>query len=542
MSAGRIKVFVRSLHPLVAVWVAWGVVVGFMGCGKKPKVDSPSNQSLGTPIVNEGDPEPGQTLDAGKDLCSHISQTQDLKVEASGYASLLWSRTEGPGACVFSAPESNETKISCDTEGEHRLRVTVTLKDGQFLSDDLALKIFAGGGPGSIDLCTGRVSTALGMVDDAPMAVTVQPDGKIIVAGYSHNGKDRDFAAVRYQPDGTIDRDFGSEGKVITDISGMDIARDVKVQPDGKIVLAGDSTGGTGGFAFALARYDNKGRLDSGFNGTGKQGIAFPLGTAQAHAIALQDDGKIVIGGEAFNAQQQYDFGLARVMPTGELDTTFGTGGRAIADVALSQDGLLALTLQKDGKILGAGYGFANGFYHVAVARFEASGVLDTTFGNGGSTIIVNGVSHSGAHAIAVQSDGRIVIAGDYVNGASRDLVALRLNADGTLDTSFGNGGRVFAGFGATTESRQGLAIQSDGKIVIAGYGSGAAGSSAFVALRLNGDGTFDTSFDGDGRLVFDFDGANDVARAVALDRLGNILVTGSVGAPSIFGWIRIFH
>lgn len=533
-------------------WVIGAVfVVGLAGCGKLPGLNLKGKEQAeafapGGPIVAEGDADSfndnEQSLDAGNDQCAHVGRPHNLKVNVLGFTKVTWARAEGAGQCVFSEPEGMESRVTCDTPGEKRLIATATNDVGKLLIGSVTLKVQADGGVGGLDACTGKVSTLLGQVDDSPMAVAVQADGKIIVAGYSQSLADRDFAAVRYNPDGSIDRTFANEGKLVENIAGADVAKAIKIQDDGKIVLAGDSMPGAGIQSFALARYDQNGKPDRTFNLTGKQVTTFPFGPAYGNALLVQPDGKLLVGGEVFNANQQYDFGMVRVNPNGELDAGFGSAGRVIFNAGTNHDGIHAMALQKDGKIVVAGYALlTSNVYNFAISRFNVDGTLDTAFGTNGTALYSVGAGNSTAHAIGIQSDGKIIVVGDYTNGATRDLVIMRLTVAGVIDTAFGVNGITSLGFGMTVEGRQGVVIQGDDKIVVVGSGQ-VGNASTFVTARLNSNGSLDSSFGQAGITLFDFSEGPDFGRAVALDSKGDIIVTGSTGSPSAFGWFRLFR
>jgi uncharacterized delta-60 repeat protein len=325
-------------------------------------------------------------------------------------------------------------------------------------------------------------------------AVAIQSDGKIVIGGTftSVNGTTRNRIA-RLNADGTLDTDFnpgtGANNTVWT----------VAVQPDGKIVIGGAFTTVDGTTRNRIARLNADGTLDTSF-GNGLAGAS-----STVRAVAVQSDGKVVIGGDFTSVNGITINRVARLNADGSLDATFdpGTGASSTVNV---------LAVQSDGKVvIGGFFTTVNGTARNQIARLNADGTLDTSFGNGlagaGDTV----------QAVAVQSDGKIVIGGGFttVNGVSRERIA-RLNADGTLDTSFGNG---LAGAGSGVEA---VAVQSDGKIVIGGWFTTVNGVSRNRIARLNADGTLDTSF-GDGLA-----GANNTVYAVAVQSDGKIVIGGA--------------
>ena len=361
---------------------------------------------------------------------------------------------------------------------------------------DIALAAFTAGGEPAAILDRGITTTAVGSGDDTANAVAVQPDGKIVAAGYSSNGTDNDFAVVRYNADGTLDTGFSSDGKVTTAVgSGEDEAGAVALQADGKIVAAGSSNNGSDQ-DFALVRYNADGSLHTGFGTGGKVTTAIGSGNDGASAVALQSDGKIVAAGYSHNGTDN-DFAVVRYNADGTLDTGFGTGGKVTTAVGSSSIDLVhSVAVQSDGKIVAAGYS-GNDF---AVVRYNADGTLDTGFGTGGKVTTAVGSNDDEARSVAVQSDGKIVLAGYSNNGSDWDFAVVRYNADGSLDTGFGAGGVVTTAVGSgdavgdADDSAYSVAVQADGKIVASGNGG-----NYFAVVRYNADGSLDTGFGANG-------------------------------------------
>jgi uncharacterized delta-60 repeat protein len=280
----------------------------------------------------------------------------------------------------------------------------------------------------------GLVTMDFGGHDDEARAVVVQPIGRIVVAGYSieldaDDVPSRDFAVARYDPDGTLDATFSGDGKRTTDFAD-DTAYDVAVQPDGKIVVGGSASGG-----FALVRYDQDGHLDPAFSGNGRVtvGLTDAQGTG-ARAIIVQPTGKIVAAGGASG-----DFALARFGPDGSLDASFGGDGVVTTDFgegggstsrAAASDVVL-----RSGRLLAAGH--ANGDF--ALARYELDGDLDHGFSGDGMLTTDMGYDGVIASSLAISPDGRIVVGGsgysyilDYT--ASYALLARYLSGNGPAD------------------------------------------------------------------------------------------------------------
>ncbi len=363
----------------------------------------------------------------------------------------------------------------------------------------------------------GIVITNLGGTDHA-YSVTIQSDGKILVAGDC----DGDFALVRYNADGTLDTSFGGgDGIVIKTLGGKDVAYSVAIQSDGKIVVAGYCD--VDNENLALVRYNADGTLDTSFGG-GDGIVTTGLGGSErAYSVAIQSDGKIVVAGYS-NASGTYDFALVRYNADGTRDTTFGGGDGIVTTGLGASDYGFSVAIQSDGKIVVAG--FSSGKF--AVVRYNADGSLDTSFGGGDGIVTTNAGGYDEGHSVAIQSDGKIVVAGYSNASGTYDFALVRYNADGTRDTTFGGGdGIVTTGLGASGYGRS-VAIQSDGKIVVAGY-SNASGSYDFAVVRYNADGSLDTNFSDDGKLTTDL-GGSDYGRSVAIQSDGNIVVAGYSG------------
>ncbi|MCP5091332.1 MAG: BspA family leucine-rich repeat surface protein, partial [Gammaproteobacteria bacterium] len=314
----------------------------------------------------------------------------------------------------------------------------------------------------------GMVTTAIGAGVDKGRDVTVQSDGKILVAGYSHNGIDNDFALTRYNADGTLDTSFGGGDGVTTTAIGPadDIAQKVALQSDGKILVSGPSWNGTD-YQFAVTRYNTDGTLDTSFDTDGKVTVDLTAGDDYAYGLAVQDDGKILLSGTDGNL----DFTAVRFNTDGSLDTSFDGDGIVTVDFPFGgSDFGDQVFVQSDGKILLSGRADASaGNADFALARLNSDGSLDTSFGGGDGMVTtpISG-SHDMGYGVAVHTDGTIVVAG-YLN-STREFAAIRYNSDGTLDTTFDGDGKVVTDVGVGNDYAFSVAIQSDGKVIVSGY------------------------------------------------------------------------
>jgi len=320
----------------------------------------------------------------------------------------------------------------------------------------------------------GKVTTPIGTGnDDEANALVLQPDGKLVAAGFSLNGttSDFEFALVRYNVNGTLDTTFNSTGKVTTPIGGtVDDIHALVLQVDNsivKIVAAGSAFNGTN-FDFALARYNADGTLDTTFNSTGK--VITPIGSSddQANAIVLQPDGKLVVAGSSNNGID-FDFALVRYNVNGTLDTTFNVTGMVTTPIGAGNDGAFSLVLQNDGKPVAAGASHTGSNSVFALARYNSDGSLDSTFNGTGKVTTSIGGTFDEVQALVLQPDGKLVAAGSTDNGANFDFALVRYNVDGTLDTGFGTAGKITTAIGGSEDNANALVLQSDGKLVAAG-------------------------------------------------------------------------
>ncbi len=391
----------------------------------------------------------------------------------------------------------------------------------------------------------GRPAGAAGTItnlrggEDEAYAIARQSDGKTVLAGYSEDpaaSLRTDFALVRYASDGGLDSDFGTGGVVYTDFDGRsDLARAVGVQDDGRIVVAGQVVVANR-TQIGLARYTTDGRLDAGFDGDGRVATTLgATGTSYAQALALRDDGAILVAAVASGASGN-DVAVLRYLPDGRLDSGFD--GDGIARIAVAPAGATAQAMAVDaaGRVVVAGFAWNGTNNDVALLRLLPDGALDTGFGGGDGIVTLDlGGTEDRAYAVAVQADGRVVVAGSQKVGTDpSNLLVARFTADGTPDASFDFDGRLVVrllGDGAEDVAR-GVAIRPDGHIVVAGHsGVTTVTLEDVVVLRLNPDGSFDTSFGAaaPGVASTDFEGGWDTVYGVAAGPGGTILAAGEV-------------
>src|SRR5438874_3729611 len=283
---------------------------------------------------------------------------------------------------------------------------------------------------------------------------------------------------------GSLDTTFGTGGKVTTSFSGSADMNALVVQPDGKLVAAGWVFNGVR-WDVALARYNTDGSLDTTFGTGGKIVTAIRTDGTGASALVLQPDGKLVAAGTTTSDGSTYDFTVVRYNTNGSLDTTFGTGGEVTTPIGTGDNGVSALVRQSDGKLVAAGYASVSGTYDLALVRYNTDGSLDSTFGTGGKVTTPVGSAGDYVNALVFQSDGKLVAAGN-TEASTRDFVVVRYNATGTLDTTFGTGGKVTTAVGTGDDVAFALALQPDGNLVAGGYAAN-AGTDAFALVRYLG-------------------------------------------------------
>ena len=269
------------------------------------------------------------------------------------------------------------------------------------------------------------------------------------------------------------------------------------------------------------------GALDPSFSGDGKVVTDLAPGSDWASGVAMQADGKIVIAGGAASGNR---FGIARYNPDGSLDATFSGDGKAFVDFTSKRDSASALAIQADGKIVvvgEAGAGAANPKF--AAARLNPDGTLDATFSGDGKVTTDFTAKEDFANGVVIQADGKIVVDGPSGILVSNPKIALaRYNPDGTLDTTFSGDGKVMTDFTSKMDWANGIALQADGKIVVVGVAGWFGSNPKFLVARYNTDGALDATFSGDGRVMTDFTSREDQAVGVVIQTDGRIVASGA--------------
>jgi uncharacterized delta-60 repeat protein len=361
--------------------------------------------------------------------------------------------------------------------------VGTTYRENDYTDEDFAVTRY--NTDGTLDSTFGvggKVRTDFPGLAAVPSSVVIQPDGKIVVAGgafplFTFLG---DFKLVRYNPNGSLDTSFGDGGIVTTSFPGDgSYAFALALQSDGKIIAAGTDyvdfdPGDSSDTDFALARYNEDGTPDATFGSGGQITTDFAGFEDDAYSVLIQGDGRIVALGSANFPATFYDFAGVRYLANGTIDTTFGVAGKVRTDFgARDFDRAHSAVLQPDGAIVAAGFAISqNGLsQNFGVARYTSDGILDTTFSRDGRAQVSFGSCCQSASTVLLQPDGKIITVG-YANTESSDsdFLLARLSPGGSLDATFGTGGRVRTSFGALNGGANDAALQADGKIVAVGF------------------------------------------------------------------------
>jgi uncharacterized delta-60 repeat protein len=371
--------------------------------------------------------------------------------------------------------------------------------NNSILSDLAVVRYTSGGGLDAAFGTGGLVRVDVGGRFDEAHAIVVQPDGKIVVAGASSDAGGYDMVVVRLNGDGSLDTSFDGDGIVLVDLGSESSARAVALQQDGRILLAGWAMVAVGGGCcssdFAVARLTTVGQLDVSFDGDGRLTTDFLPGTDDgydaAQALLVQPDGRIVVGGGAVSNAVSVDFAVARYLTDGSLDPTFSNDGLLTTDFLGYYDEVRALAVDNAGRIVAGGQscefpGNSDEVCDFGLTRYTAGGVLDRKFGQHGTVRTDLGSDvNEGVKGLAVQPDGRIGAAGQARGIGGQDVGLARYRADGRLDRTFGTHGLVITPVSPSTDEVGGLALQPDGRILVAGTAAVNLSFGFFVSRYL---------------------------------------------------------
>lgn len=400
-----------------------------------------------------------------------------------------------------------------------------------FITATFSFQSFAQAGKLDLSFGTGgKVTTTMSSASSSIENLLVQLDGKIIAVGYSNLDKYLQISIARYHSNGSLDSSFGTYGKQFTsfDTAYNTAAFSAALQADGKIVVAGVHETYSGEeipfTIVALARYNNDGSLDNTFGTAGKVTKLFGtlprLLASGANSVAIQADGKIVIGGFKQPIPYVKDFLLLRYHSNGLIDSSFGTDGVVTTNFGAAFAHAYKVLIQKDGKIIAVG----TSNDEVAIARYNNDGSLDNSFDGDGKQTTSEGINSFTATSAVLQKDGKIVVVGDI--GYPSKMLAIRYHTNGSLDSSFSTDGIQTVDYGIINPRANAVAVQEDGKILISGQHNN-YGTYEFVVVRLRSDGNLDISFDKDGIVTTAFDTNDCSIYTMALQKDNKIIVGG---------------
>jgi len=394
--------------------------------------------------------------------------------------------------------------------------------------------------PGDLDRSfgdRGRVRTNVSRANDQVLDVAVQPNGKVVVVGRaSPTNLYGDVVLARYRENGSLDPTFGRAGIVTRNLAQRsDSLSGVAIQDDGAIVAVGGASTGAFTSRLVVLRVLRDGSFDDSFSGNGIARTGFGDGSDEGRDVAIQDDGSIVVVGETGDGV----FAIARYLPDGTLDDSFGGDGKVTADPTAGDDRPSGVAVQADGAIVVSG---SSDDGTMVAMRFATDGTPDATFdGDGVATVDID-VGADSANAIAIQEDGKIVLGGE-AGGCCEytgSFAVARLDTDGSLDPTFGGDGIAVTNFGPGDDGAADVVIQPNGKIVAVGSEGFNGLTARFALVRYEADGSRDRRFGTRGRVVTRFSHGFDFANAGALDPDGRIVAAGST-APDVDGIDSLF-
>lgn len=375
--------------------------------------------------------------------------------------------------------------------------------------------------------------------------VVIDDQGRLIVAG--HQGDEGfafgplDMVVARYLTNGELDASFDQDGIALIGGLGLSMARAAALQPDGKIVVVGSSKlDGNGGFG--IARLTTDGLPDPTFSDDGVARLDFGPEIDTAYAVAITDAGSIIAAGTAEAVPGQVDFAVAVFGPDGDSDASFSDDGVATYNIAAG-DVAHDVAILGSGKIMigGETQKMGKGF---AAIRLLAGGALDTSFGGGDGKVAVGAPSGSG-EAMAIQADGKILLAGGVPPETASDggwnMAVVRLRRSGELDPTFSSDGRVTSDIGGGADVAKDVLALPSGKILIAGYTENrSSGRLAFGVVRYRPDGRLDRGFGVEGKVKTSLQ-KNDQAFAAVRQPDGKVVVAGETVGPigRTFGLVR---
>ena len=355
-------------------------------------------------------------------------------------------------------------------------------------------------------------------------AVALDARGRVVVAGYTTRGN-ADFAVARFRPNGTPDPEFGrGDGRVTIDLGGRDFAFDLAVGERGRIVVAGRRERAARS-VMAVAALGPRGGLDRRFSKDGVAFVRFGKQFQGATAVAIGASDRIVLGGTASNGETSR-WAVARLRPNGSRDRSFGGDGRVSVDISRADEQINDLVIVEGGTIVAVGSAAKGLSPRIALGRFLIGGGLDRSFADRGVKITNVAPGADIGLGLAPQPDGKVVVAAQVANGGTGAWGVMRYGRKGRLDDTFGRDGIRVLSFGPDYEFARSVAVQPNGRIVVAGRIRRNA-DDQWGIVRLKDNGSFDKGFAKRGRATVGFGRGSDTARSVVLQDNGKIVVAG---------------
>jgi uncharacterized delta-60 repeat protein len=374
----------------------------------------------------------------------------------------------------------------------------------------------------------GKQTVSIGGKEDVALAVDTDEQGKIVLGGYSMILGKKDIAAVRLLPDGMIDTAFADAGQIVWNYqSYIDAPKALLRRPTGGYVIAAGSQA-AGAADYTAVAFTSTGYLETGYGvgGVASGTVGYPANYCEAAVI--QSDGGVVLAGRTHDEQSIPKSGISAIKfdKFGKRDNAFGSGGVIYINDEDVNLGATALALQSDGKIILAGYKQDGVYTSALLARFFANGRIDEAFGQNGIADASAGFQKNGIATIICQTDGKLLgIGGSSNDNVTYNMSAIRLDAIGARDGTYGVSGKVFIEFGKNSSAARALE-QPDGKVLLAGHVEGIAGQDIALA-RLHANGTIDSSFGTHGRVVLQLDSMYEYCGGLVQRSSGRIIVIG---------------
>jgi uncharacterized delta-60 repeat protein len=371
----------------------------------------------------------------------------------------------------------------------------------------------------------GIVTTPVLSGNDHAWKTVVDDSDRILVGGRTSNGGNYDLGIIRLTSTGALDSTFGIGGKVTTPIgSGNDSLQSIVIDKQDRIVVSGTTWSGAN-YDFFVARFNDNGTLDSSFGTNGLVITGVGIGDDFAYDMAIDSQNRIVVAGSAV-VGGNVNYGIIRLDSNGVLDNTFGLNGKITPPIGLGYDSAFAVAIDSSDRIIAAGTSDNGATTDFSVARFTTTGLFDTSFNGTGYVITPMGVSNDYAYDVAIDNLGRIVVAGHSSNGSNYDIALVRYNVNGSLDPTFDLDGKFTTAFGAGDDQLNGLAIDDLGRLIVGGYYYN-GNNYDFALTRLLSSGSLDTSFDGDGKVSVSLGTGDDLGWSTAIDSVGRIILAG---------------